>query len=120
MLLTFTTLLFFLLIAVACLAIGIFAKSQYPYMLSMVIFLFMGLMIIQLGISEQTGQSVQEVVSGNQTSSTVNYTYAQTTSGWTTGFGLLFILIAGGLMLNFYYEREDKKQKEADSLEVLD
>lgn len=120
MLLTFTTLILFLIVGVLALAIGIFAKAQLPYYLGVIIIAFMGLMVLQFGISEQSGQSLQEITAGNSTSTTTTYTYTSTSATWTTGLGLLFVVIGAGLALNFYKERKDENQKKADSLEVED
>src|ERR1700754_357927 len=114
MLLTSTTLFFFLLGSVAALGIGIFAKRQEVYLLGIVLLFFMGLMVLQLGVSEQVGSTVTE--NGNSTS--IVNTYEETTTTWTNGLGLLLVVIAAGLSLHFYKAGKDEKQKKADSIEV--
>lgn len=120
MLLTSTTFILFLLSGIACLAIGVFSKNQLSYYLGVFIIFFTGLMVLQLGFSEQTGQQLNESNDGNITSTTVSYAYTQSSGMWTNGIGLLLIIISAGLALNFYKERKEEREKKDNSLDVED
>lgn len=118
MLLTSTTLFFFLFISVASLGIGIFAKRQEMYLLGIVLLFFMGLMTVQLGIAEPTGKIQNATMIGNQSHTVETETYEISSGAWTNGIGLLFIMIAAGLSLHFYKADKDEKQRQADSIEI--
>lgn len=120
MLLTFSTLAWFSILSVGAIAIGMALKRQEVYIFGVLIMFFLGLMIISGGIAEASGQELNESTTGNVTSTVVNTTYTTTSSVWTTGFGLLFIVIAAGLSLQLYKAGKEEDQKKHDSIEVED
>lgn len=117
MLLTTTTAIAFVLVAVLALGVGIFSKRNEVYMLGIVLLLFMGLWILQSGFSESIGGVL--VDDGNSTT-TVTETFETSNTVWSNGFGLLLIVTAAGLGLHFYRAGKDEKQRKHDSIDVED
>jgi hypothetical membrane protein len=120
MILTSTTFILFLIAGLGVLGIGIFSKNQLAYYLGVLIIFFNGLMVLQNGFSEQTGQAINESVAGNMTSTAIAYTYTQSSGVWSNGIGLLLIVIAAGLALHFFRAGKEEERKKQESLEVDD
>jgi O-antigen/teichoic acid export membrane protein len=118
MLLTTTTLILFLLVAVAALAVGIFSERNEVYVFGLVFILFMGLWVMQSGISQAVGEQRNATVTNDTTVTSLTYEYETTSTIWTSGFGLLLIVTAAGLFLHFYRAGKEKKQRDADSIDV--
>lgn len=114
MLLTTSTLVFFLLASIAALGIGIFSKRNEVYVLGIVLLLFMGLWVFQEGISQPVGSVVTE----NGTTTNIVNTYETSATTWTNGFSLLMIVTAAGLFLHLYKSGKEEKRRKADSIEV--
>jgi len=120
MILTTTGLISFLVVAVAALGIGIFSKRQEVYLLGVIVLFFMGLMVIQLGVAEPTGQILNETTGVNLTGTVVTTTYTTSSDAWTNALGLLFVVIAAGLSLHMYRSNEKEKREKSDSIDVDD
>lgn len=114
MLLTTTTLLLFFAAAVLVLGVGIFSERNEAYFLGAIMLFFLGLMVMQNGVSEKVGQN--ETVVGNTTA--IVYNYEEMNETWQNGLGLLFILSGAGLALHFYRARKERREKEANSIDL--
>lgn len=113
MLLTTTTFLILLGVSVLSVALGLFGKKNELYILGVVLLLFTGLWTLQEGISEPVGSVANET--GNITLTTT--TYEATSTVWGNGFGLLMVVVAAGLGLNFVRNRSEEKREKMESVD---
>lgn len=114
MILTTAMLLFFLAVSIGIVGIGMWAKRQEVYFFGVVLLLFIGLIVLQTGFVERTGEISHEE---NGTKTTV-YQYESVSNTWNNGIGLACIVFAAGLSLHFYKSRKDEEQAELDRIDV--
>jgi len=100
-------------VSIAAIAVGIFGKRNEVYLLGVVLLLFVGLWSLQEGISEPAGS----VLNDSGTTTVVTTTFETTTTVWTNGFGLLLVVIAGGLALAWNSNRKKARQEQLESVE---
>lgn len=114
MLITATTAILFLIIALACVAIGHYVKRVELYAFGILLMFLFGGFIWFNGISEQTGEIV---VKNNTTGTdTTMFTYEQNRELWVDILSVAAILLGVGLALNLYgeYEKEKQRSREED------
>lgn len=120
MLLTSTMFFGFLGLSIAALAVGIFSERNEVYYCGIILMLFTGLLVLQGGINNPVGETLNQTTVGNTSLTTTTTTYQSTSDYWTNGFGLLLVVIAAGLSLSFYKAKKDKEQQERDSIDIPD
>lgn len=117
MLITATTALIFLTLAIACVVLGHYIKRLELYSFGvLVIFLFSGFIWFN-GISEQTGETV---ITSNVTGiTTTTYTYDQNRELWVDFLSVAGMLLGVFLAINTYTEfvkeRQRKREEEIDT-----
>lgn len=128
MLFTVLTVLIFCLIAVAAIVGGHFSEKQELYVFGAVVLFLVGLYVAAFGVSVLVGVSsvpcdyelVGDNVSFGGCAVIDTDVYEQVQDVWTTSIGLLFVVVAAGLLLTWNRDRVAKRTKKRRGLDFDD